>query len=194
MTAILIRPVVVVEQAVPSILVTLPAGANVEFDLIEGQSDVRWEGKTYSVMLRDLLEAAHPAEWVTASGLTIVLRLPVITAIVKAVFGVVTPCGKGGFTQGGAYNVYAENKRVQCRMPHRHWTLRGHRNLRVPVGSLPNKFRANPAGDEDGVSCGVYFPFAVGFVNFASAANQSTSGEPSGQPRSCHRAYARAAI
>ena len=37
----------------------------------------------------------------------------------------------------------------------------------------------------------VYFSSVV---NCASAADQSTSGEPSGQPRACHSVYANAAI
>jgi hypothetical protein len=59
----LFRPVIAVRQDVPSVVETIPAGATVDYDPIEGIAEVVWEGKTYSVMLTDLLEAVHPGLW-----------------------------------------------------------------------------------------------------------------------------------
>ena len=63
MIARIIKPVVVVRQDVPSVVETLAAGATVDFDPVEGVTEVVCDGKTYLVMVKDLLEAAHPTKW-----------------------------------------------------------------------------------------------------------------------------------
>jgi hypothetical protein len=65
MTARLVFPLVVTLKDVPSVVLTLPTGASVKFDLAGADpTDVVCEGKVYTAMLHDLLEAAHPMEWV----------------------------------------------------------------------------------------------------------------------------------
>ena len=63
MTARLIKSIVVVRQDVPSVVETLSAGATVDFDLVDGITDVMCDGKAYLVMVKDLIDAAHPAKW-----------------------------------------------------------------------------------------------------------------------------------
>jgi hypothetical protein len=59
----LLMPVIVAPREMPSLLETLHAGAAVEFDLVEGLTEVLCDGKLFSAMLRDLLDATHPVEW-----------------------------------------------------------------------------------------------------------------------------------
>jgi hypothetical protein len=59
----LIKPVVVARQDVPSVVETLSAGARVDFDPVEGVTEVVCDGKAYLVMVKDLLHAAHPSTW-----------------------------------------------------------------------------------------------------------------------------------
>jgi hypothetical protein len=65
-TAKLIKPVVIVRQDEPSMMETLAAGTIVDFDPVAGMTEVVCDGKVYVVMLKDLLEAAHPLAWVSA--------------------------------------------------------------------------------------------------------------------------------
>ncbi len=56
----LLRSVVAVEKQIPTVLVTIPAGASVECDPAGrnvGLVDVMWERQHYSVNLQDLLDA-----------------------------------------------------------------------------------------------------------------------------------------
>jgi hypothetical protein len=62
----LIKPVIVVRQDLPSVVETLSAGVTVDFDPVEGVTEVVCDGKTYLVMVKDLLEAAHPMKWETS--------------------------------------------------------------------------------------------------------------------------------
>jgi hypothetical protein len=59
----LIKPVVVARQDVPSVVETLAAGVVLDFDPVEGVTEVVCDGKTYIVLVKDLLEAAHPMKW-----------------------------------------------------------------------------------------------------------------------------------
>jgi len=59
----LIKPVVVARQDVPSVVETLSAGVTVDFDPVEGVTEVLCDGKAYLVMVKDLLEAAYPMTW-----------------------------------------------------------------------------------------------------------------------------------
>ena len=63
MTARLIKSIVVARQDVPSVVETLSAGTTVEFDLVDGITEVVSDGRSYLAMVKDLLEAAHPARW-----------------------------------------------------------------------------------------------------------------------------------
>ena len=63
MIAKLIKPVVVVRQDKPSGMETLAVGTIVDFDPVEGVTEVVCDGNTYLVPLKDLLEAAHPMKW-----------------------------------------------------------------------------------------------------------------------------------
>ena len=63
MTARLIKSIVAVRQDVPSVVETLSAGTAVDFDLLDGVNEVVCDGRSYLVMVKDLLEAAHPAKW-----------------------------------------------------------------------------------------------------------------------------------
>ena len=63
MIARLIEPIVVVRQDVPSVVETLSAGTTVDFDFVDGVTEVVCDGKAYVVMVKDLLEAAHAAKW-----------------------------------------------------------------------------------------------------------------------------------
>ena len=45
---------------------TLTAVTIVDFDPVEGVTEVVCDGKVYVVMVKDLLEAAHPLQWVAA--------------------------------------------------------------------------------------------------------------------------------
>jgi hypothetical protein len=63
-TTCLLRPVVAVERDVPAVMVTLPAGATVEYEpgaIALGLAHVRWDGKSYSVNFQDLLGASFIA-------------------------------------------------------------------------------------------------------------------------------------
>ena len=66
MIAKLIKPVEVVRQDEPSVMETLAAGTIVDFDPVEGVTEVVCDSKVYVVMVKDLLEAAHPLKWVAA--------------------------------------------------------------------------------------------------------------------------------
>ena len=68
MRARLLKPVVAVRQDVPAIVETLHEGRTVEFNLSNGVTEVKCDGKVYSAMLDDLLDAAHPIEWASASS------------------------------------------------------------------------------------------------------------------------------
>ena len=59
----LIKPVVVARQDVPSVVETLAAGVIVDFELVEGVTEVVCDGKVYLVMVKELLDAAHPSRW-----------------------------------------------------------------------------------------------------------------------------------
>ena len=59
----LIKPVVVVRQDVPSVVETLAAGVMVDFEPGDGVAEVVCDGKAYLVMVKELLDAAHPARW-----------------------------------------------------------------------------------------------------------------------------------
>jgi hypothetical protein len=59
----IIKPVIVVRQDVPSVVETLTAGVVVDFDPVEGVTEVVCDGKTYLVLVKDLLDAAHPMKW-----------------------------------------------------------------------------------------------------------------------------------
>lgn len=63
MIARLTKPVIVVRQDVPSVIETLGAGATVDFDPVDGVTEVMCDGKTYLVVAKDLLDAAHPLAW-----------------------------------------------------------------------------------------------------------------------------------
>ena len=63
MIAKLVRPIIASRQDVPSVVETIPAGATVDYVPIDGITEVVWEGRSYSVMLTDLLEAAHQGPW-----------------------------------------------------------------------------------------------------------------------------------
>ena len=54
----LIKPVVVVRQDEPSLMETLAVGTIVDFDPVEGVTEVVCDSKVYVVMVKDLLEAA----------------------------------------------------------------------------------------------------------------------------------------
>ena len=61
MTTHLLRPVVAVERDFPAVMITLPAGATVEYEpgaIPLGLARVRWAGKAYSVNFQDLLDAS----------------------------------------------------------------------------------------------------------------------------------------
>jgi hypothetical protein len=65
MTVTLLKPLAVIEKDIQAIVfITVPAGATVEFRPCGDLADVLWEGKEYSAMLQDMLDAAHPVEWV----------------------------------------------------------------------------------------------------------------------------------
>jgi len=49
-----------VRQDLPSVVEALSAGVVVDFDPVEGVTEVVCDGKTYLVLVKDLLEAAHP--------------------------------------------------------------------------------------------------------------------------------------
>jgi hypothetical protein len=66
MIAKLIKPVEVVRQDEPSVMETLAAGTIVDFDPVPGMTEIVCDGKVYVVMVKDLLEAAHPVAWVSA--------------------------------------------------------------------------------------------------------------------------------
>jgi hypothetical protein len=69
MTAKLVKPLAVIEKDIQAIVfVTLPEGATVEFRPSGDLADVVWEGKEYSAMLQDVLDAAHPMEWAGPQG------------------------------------------------------------------------------------------------------------------------------
>ena len=56
----LLRSVVAIEKHIPTVLVTIPAGATVECDPAKrrvGLVDVMWERQHYSVNLQDLFDA-----------------------------------------------------------------------------------------------------------------------------------------
>ena len=57
------KPVAVVRKDVPSVVETLAVGAVVDFDPVEGVTEVMCDGKTYLVLVKDILEAAHPMKW-----------------------------------------------------------------------------------------------------------------------------------
>jgi hypothetical protein len=59
----LIKTVVVVRQDEPSVMETLTAGVVVDFDPVDGMTEIVCDGKVYVVMVKDLLEAAHPLAW-----------------------------------------------------------------------------------------------------------------------------------
>ena len=59
----LIKPVVVARQDVPSLVETLSAGLTVDFDPVEGVTELVCDGNAYLVMVKDLLHAAHPYSW-----------------------------------------------------------------------------------------------------------------------------------
>lgn len=62
MIVTLLRPVVAAAKEGAVVIVTIPAGATVEFDYATGAlTDVLWDGDTYLAMCEDLLEAARPA-------------------------------------------------------------------------------------------------------------------------------------
>jgi hypothetical protein len=66
MVAKLVHPLEVMEKDGPAVfVVTLPAGATVEFEPIEDNdiADVLFEGKKYTAMVSEVLNAAHPLEW-----------------------------------------------------------------------------------------------------------------------------------
>ena len=63
MIAKLIKPVVVFRQDESSGMETLAVGTIVDFDPVEGVTEVVCDGKTYLVLVKDLLEAAHPMKW-----------------------------------------------------------------------------------------------------------------------------------
>jgi hypothetical protein len=60
----LIKPVIVVRQDEPSVMETLVAGVVVDFDPVHGVTEIVCDGKVYVVMVKDLLDAAHPLTWV----------------------------------------------------------------------------------------------------------------------------------
>jgi hypothetical protein len=62
----LIKPVIVVRQDEPSVMETLVAGVVVDFDPVDGVTEIVCDGNVYIVMVKDLLEAAHPLAWVGA--------------------------------------------------------------------------------------------------------------------------------
>jgi len=62
----LVKRVVVVRQDEPSVMENLAAGTIVDFDPVEGVTEVVCDSKVYIVMVKDLLEAAHPLKWVAA--------------------------------------------------------------------------------------------------------------------------------
>jgi|SRR5215469_5235030 len=62
----LVKPVVVVRQDEPSVMENLAAGTIVDFDPVEGVTEIVCDGKVYVVMVKDLLEAAPPLKWVAA--------------------------------------------------------------------------------------------------------------------------------
>jgi hypothetical protein len=64
----LVKPVVVVRQDEPSGMETLAVGTVVDFDPVEGVTEVVCDGKTYLVQVKDLLEAAHPMKWEKSSA------------------------------------------------------------------------------------------------------------------------------
>ena len=66
MIAKLIKPVEVVRQDEPSVMETLVAGVVVDFDPVDGVTEIVCDGNVYIVMVKDLLEAAHPLAWVGA--------------------------------------------------------------------------------------------------------------------------------
>ena len=59
----IIKPVMAVRRDVQSVVETLAAGVVVDFDPVEGVTEVVCDGKAYLVMVTDLLEAAHPIKW-----------------------------------------------------------------------------------------------------------------------------------
>lgn len=70
MTAVLMRPLVAVEDHTPAVLITLPAGAMLDFEPFASADtvDVECDGKIYRVNPQDLLnaisaEAAARAAW-----------------------------------------------------------------------------------------------------------------------------------
>ena len=62
----LVTPVVVVRQDEPSVMENLAAGTIVDFDPVPGMTEIVCDGNVYIVMVKDLLEAAHPLAWVGA--------------------------------------------------------------------------------------------------------------------------------
>jgi hypothetical protein len=62
----LIKPIIVVHQDEPSVMETVAAGVVVDFDPVDGVTEIVCDGKVYVVMVKDLLEAAHPLAWVSA--------------------------------------------------------------------------------------------------------------------------------
>jgi hypothetical protein len=50
----IIKPVIVVRQDVPSVVETLTGGATVDFDPVEGVTEVVCDGKTYVVLMKDI--------------------------------------------------------------------------------------------------------------------------------------------
>jgi hypothetical protein len=60
-TTYLLRPVVAIESDFPAVMITLPAGANVEYEPVAialGLAHVRWAEKGYSVNFQDLLDTS----------------------------------------------------------------------------------------------------------------------------------------
>jgi hypothetical protein len=65
MKAKLMKSLTAVLHDVPGVLVTIPAGATVEFQPTAHKSgvvDVTCEGKLYTALLEDLFDAARPME------------------------------------------------------------------------------------------------------------------------------------
>jgi hypothetical protein len=59
----IIKPMIAVREDVPSVVEALADGVVVDFDPVEGVTEVVCDGKTYLVKVKDLLEAAHPMKW-----------------------------------------------------------------------------------------------------------------------------------
>jgi hypothetical protein len=60
-TTMLLKPVVAVETDFPAVMITLPAGATLEYEtgaVALGLAHVRWDGKAYCVNFQDLLDAS----------------------------------------------------------------------------------------------------------------------------------------